>query len=191
MEEQVTTRPRGRPPKSNVQAPEFLGTFNIAEGLPEDAFDAVSHGIPNAMSEAPSHQRKTRLDMATPKPRPGYAQRWVRVFDVTANKPDVANKAEAMQMGWRPRRVESMADVDGTYPIYDAGDGRGGIYVFKEELVLFEIPIERLKYLEGVHNAEADLIGKAIAEKTRTSSGIPSKYGSVAFDGVGADALMD
>lgn len=185
----VSTTRRGRPPK--MATPEVLGTFDIGEGLPENALDVVATGIPSALNEVPSWQRMSKLDMATPKARLGYVQRWVRVKTLDG-KADVANKAEAIQDGWRPRRVESMADVDATYPIYDAGDGKGGIYVFKEELVLFERPIElekrandRLKAAEGETN-------RVIYSQTNNQNGLPSKYASLNFDeGRDAASLID
>jgi chemotaxis protein MotB len=114
---------------------EILGTIDIGFGLPENAWDQIPSAIPSAMAERPSWERRTALDQATPKARPGYVQRWVRIATADG-RPDVSNKAEALMTGWRPRRAQTLADSEVGMPVYDPGDGKGGVMIFKEQLLL-------------------------------------------------------
>jgi hypothetical protein len=160
---------------------EVLGSINILEGLPDNAFDALPSGIPNAMFEDPSHLRKTALDRATPKPRDGYVQRWVRIRTVDG-KPDVANKSEAIMNGWRPRRADTLLENERGLPIYDGGDGKGGVIVFKEELLLCEISAEFYEAMLRQMNAEQERINRVIYQETESGQGLPQKYARLGFD---------
>jgi len=169
---------------------EVLGTIDINAGLPPDAWDPVAGGIPNATEEAPSWERKTALDQATPKARAGYVQRWVRIKTADGH-PDGANKAEALMSGWRPRRAETLNDNDLGYPVYDPGDGKGGVLVFKDQLLLCEMPMEQYRVLERRLNAEQERINRAIYQQTKAGDGLPAKYASLDYDSRESADLID
>lgn len=160
---------------------EILGKVDIGFGLPDNAWDAVPSAIGNAMTDAPSWERKTALDKATPKARPGYVQRWVRIANADG-KPDVANKAEALMTGWRPRRAETLAENEVGMPVYDPGDGKGGVMIFKEQLLLCEMPVEMHRRLEAAMMADQDKINRTIYQEARRGNGMPEKYATLDYD---------
>lgn len=174
-------------PTTKPSAPkhEILGSIDIGAGLPNGAWDAVGSGIPNAMYETPGWERKTALDKATPKARPGYVQRWVRIAQADG-KPDVANKAEALMTGWRPRRAETLHPSEQGMPVYDAGDGKGGVIVFKEQLLLCEMPEAQYQAACKALEQQYTEINRVIYSQTQ-NNGLPSRYASMGFEGGGRD----
>ena len=166
---------------------DVIGEIDITAGLTGDVLNAVEGGVPNVNFEDDSWERKTDLDLATPKPRPGYVQRWVRIKDIEG-RPDNANKAQAFQEGWRPRLADTVPP-DEHVPVYD--DHRlGGIIVFADQLLL----CERKKELDDLVNqrirASQDEINRAIYEKTKQSVGMNPKYTTLQHD-AGSDSLVD
>jgi hypothetical protein len=178
------------PKAAPAVAHEILGVVDIGAGLIDGAWDAVGGGIPDAASEPPSWERKTPLDMATPKARPGYVQRWVRI-KTADGQPDGANKAEAQQLGWRPRRAETLAEHETGMPVYDPGDGKGGVLVFKDQLLLCEMPVERFEHIRRQIDAEQERINRAIYQQTRAGDGLPAKYASLDYDSRESAELID
>ena len=170
---------------------EILGTIDIGFGLPENAWDQIPSAIPSAMAERPSWERRTPLDQATPKARPGYVQRWVRIATADG-RPDVSNKAEALMTGWRPRRAQTLADSEVGMPVYDPGDGKGGVMIFKEQLLLCEMPVEMHRRLEAAMASERDAINRTIYQEARKANGMPEKYATLDYDtGRDSAALID
>ena len=170
---------------------EILGTIDIGFGLPENAWDQIPSAIPSAMAERPSWERRTALDQATPKARPGYVQRWVRIATADG-RPDVSNKAEALMTGWRPRRAQTLADSEVGMPVYDPGDGKGGVMIFKEQLLLCEMPVEMHRRLEAAMASERDAINRTIYQEARKANGMPEKYATLDYDtGRDSAALID
>ena len=194
MTAQSKATPRNTTRAEAQAAPEreVLGSMDIGVGLPADAWDSTPNGIPNAMDAvAPSWERKTALDKATPQARPGYRQRWVRIANAEG-KPDVANKAEALMAGWRPRREGSLSSSDIGMPIYDAGDGRGGVLIFKEQLLLCEIREETAQAMEAQLAAGQEQINKTIYQETKRGMNVPAKYGTLEHEsGRSSAGLID
>lgn len=168
-------------PATGQQTFELLGTVDLDEGLPP-GWDALGGGVPNAMTEAPRPLRMTALDRATPKARPGYVQRWVRIKTADGH-PDGANKAEAMQAGWRPRLAETLGDGDRGVPVYELAGGRGGVILFKDELVLYEMPIATYQAQQRALQAEQDEINRIIYQRTQKDVGVNPKYATMAYEG--------
>lgn len=180
-EQQQAVRPSIKP-RDAAPKHEVLGTIDIGAGLPNGAWDAVGSGVPNAMFEAPGWERKTALDKATPKARPGYVQRWVRIAQADG-KPDAANKSEALMTGWRPRRAETLAPEEHGMPVYDAGDGKGGVIVFKEQLLLCEMRTEQYQAACRALEMEHERINRVIYQQTMNNKDLPSRYASMGFEG--------
>jgi len=174
---------------SAKRSPEVIGSLDLGAGLPDGVWDQVANGIPDAQTEAPSWERKTALDPMTPKPRPGYVQRWVRIVDVEG-RPDVANKHEALAEGWRPRRADTLASDESHMPIYDAGDGQGGVLAFKGQLVLFEIPEHLYQQAMKRLRAEQEQINRVIHQQTRQGGGLPERYATLDHD-IGGRSAAD
>lgn len=172
--EQTAAKPRSGKAKNEV-----LGQIDLGVGLPDGAWDKVARaGIPSAHAETPSWQQQTALDRMTPKPRPGYVQRWVRIVDVEG-RPDVANKHEALAEGWRPRRAETLREDEAHMPVYDPGDGQGGVLAFKGQLVLFEIPEQLHQQAMRRLRAEQEQINRVIHQQTKQASGLPEQYATL------------
>jgi hypothetical protein len=184
--------PVGPASKTPAAAPkhEVLGAIDIGAGLIDGAWDAPQSGIPDANTEPVSWVRRTALDMATPKARPGYVQRWVRI-KTADGAPDTANKAEAVMNGWRPRRAESLAEFETGMPVYDPGDGKGGVLVFKDELLLCEMPLAQFDALRRQLDAEQDRINRAIYQQTRSGQDLPEKYATLDYDSRESSDLID
>lgn len=181
--------PAPEPVQESV-AREILGKIDIGFGLPENAWDAVPSAITSALADGPSWERRTALDRATPKARPGYVQRWVRIA-MADGRADVSNKAEALMTGWRPRRSQTLADNEIGMPVYDPGDGKGGVMIFKEQLLLCEMPVEMHQRLEAAMRSEQDIINKTIYQEARSGNGMPAKYATLDYDSRDSAALMD
>jgi hypothetical protein len=177
----AATKARGGPPPAQ-QAFDILGTIDLDAGLPP-GWDALGTGVPNAMTEpTPGRVRMTALDRATPQARPGYVQRWVRIRG-DDGRPDGANKAEAMQSGWRPRLAETLNDADRGVPVYELAGGRGGVIMFKDELVLYEMPIATYQAQVKALEAEQDAINRIIYQRAKTDVGVSERYATMAFEG--------
>lgn len=172
--EQAATKTRSSAKAKN----EVLGQIDLGVGLPDGVWDRVAQGIPSAQSEQPSWERTTALDRMTPKPRHGYVQRWVRIVDVEG-RPDVANKHEALTEGWRPRRAETLTEAEAHMPVYDAGDGQGGVLAFKGQLVLFEIPEALYQQSMKRLRAEQEQINRVIHQQTKKGGGLPERYATL------------
>lgn len=177
--------------KQETPEREVLGQIDIGLGMPDNAWSAVPSAITDASMDRPSWARQTALDAATPKARPGYVQRWVRIAQADG-RPDVANKSDALMTGWRPRRESTLEAADGMMPIYDPGDGRGGVIIFKEQLLLCEMPTEMHDRYTQKLKAEQDQINRAIYTDTKRANGMPEKYATLDYDtGRDSSGLID
>jgi hypothetical protein len=79
-------------------------------------------------------QWRRPMSLEAPPPRPGMAQRWVRVE--TRNEVDRMNLSGKMREGWRPR---SPATVPGCEQYYSVAEHAGQETIRVGGLVLFEI----------------------------------------------------
>ena len=174
-----------------------LGKIDIWSGLPESARNAVGNAVPNAMRDPSRRRRVTDIDRMTPKPRPGFVQRWVRIKDADG-RDDVGNKAEAFETGWAPRRSNTLKSDEFTIPCYDPGDGKGGVIVFRGELLLCEMPKEQADAIQADMDSQFDDINRVIYQGTQNGNGelgLPQnlrRFGSLNFeDGRDAAALIE
>lgn len=178
-------------PKSDPSINEAIGTIDLDAGLQSGAWDAVANGIPDANTEDFSWKFKVPIERMTPKARPGYVQQWIRV-QTADGRPDVANKAEALQIGWRPRRQSTLSENERSIPVYDPGDGKGGVIVFGGQLLLCEMPVELWTRRNKALFAEQARIKDAIYKQPQERSGMNPKYGRVSFENPrDSDALVD
>lgn len=176
---QAATKGRALPPPGQ-QAFDALGTVDLDAGLPP-GWDALGGGVPDANTEEPGWVRKTALDRATPQARPGFVQRWVRIL-TEDGRPDGANKAEALQQGWRPRQAATLTSADAGVPVYSLANGSGGVIMFKNELVLHEMPVARHRALVKALDNEAEEINRIIYNKASQGVGVSPRYASMGFE---------
>lgn len=88
-------------------------------------------------------------NLRAPKPRPGMVQRWVRT--AIRKDDDPGNVARAFQVGWKPRRADTVEDQT-TIPVIREGRYAGIIGL--HSTILCEMPRERAearrRYVEGL-----------------------------------------
>lgn len=168
---------------------DVLGDIDITAGLTGDVMrNVVDDGFTVADTPDESWHRKTNLDLATPKARDGYVQRWVRIKTVDGN-PDNSNKAKAFQSGWRPRLADTVPP-DEHVPVYN--DSRlGGIIVFADQLLLCERPKQLDDEMNRRMRLRQDEINKAIYNKTQQSTGMAAKYTTLRHEADTASLIDD
>lgn len=189
-------------PQKGVQIPQseandsrqVLGHMDIFAGMSQDARHALDNGPGDAMkSRGTRRQRRTNIDRMTPKARPGYVQRWVHIRHADGSD-NIEVKSEAFEQGWRPRRAQTLAADEAGIPVYDPGDGKGHVLVFRSQLLLCELPIERYRQIEAEQEAEFSEIQGVIYKGTQDGGGglgLPSelrKSASLHFEDGGRDS---
>lgn len=94
-------------------------------------------------------------NLAAPPARPGYAQRWIRVDGLQSREPDLRNFLAAQRAGWTPRRADSVPKSWGSASTTSKGELAG--YIISKDVVLCEIPVERLESRERYIRSRIDL----------------------------------
>lgn len=127
-------------PTRRVEIPEpgGMGDMDLMAGVAwGDGMDAVGSGIPPVGQDQPWREVGV-LEANTPEARPGYVQRWVRIWRHDGT-PDAMNVTRRMQQGWRPRSAETIPPGR----IYaTARDATHGTVIAVSGMVLMERSIE-------------------------------------------------
>lgn len=111
------------------------------------------HGVDYDKPWQPPH------NLTAPTPRPGMAQRWIRV--ALRGDDDSANMAKSMQEGWQPR---TMASVPGDFPVPTISNGKFAGCIGVQGLVLCEMPASRLKQRADYYAAQAEKQNEAVKQ---------------------------
>lgn len=94
--------------------------------------DAIGYGI-DLENEATEWRHFSNLQ--APDPRPGYAQRWIRVK--LAGRNDSTNVSKKFREGWRPRKISSIPEGH-TLPTVRLA--QFGLVIGVDDVVLCEMP---------------------------------------------------
>ena len=127
--------------ENNVPLPgvfdKSLASERVRETTHEtQAFDSYSLEDVHVVDDKP-WSRPTSLD--APAPRPGFAQRWIRV--AVGNEADPTNTSRKFREGWKPRPADTVGSAF-QMPTISHGKWAGAIGV--EGSILCEMP-KRLK----------------------------------------------
>ena len=112
------------------------------------------------------------------KPRTGYRQMWVRT--AIAGEADGANVARMMNKGWRPRKIETIEDVEmrGSCLV----DFEGGQVIGWRGTVLFEIDEERALKMIARRDLQSDIMMRGVEENLmRTHDRSQTGFGAPHF----------
>jgi hypothetical protein len=103
--------------------------------------DADARNIPRSATADLVYKAPMSLD--APAPRPGYAQRWIRL-GFRNGEHDAINVQAKDREGWRPRDPASVPKGDAYFSLSSSAHQSGGV-IRVGNLVLHEIPIEILR----------------------------------------------
>jgi hypothetical protein len=158
-----------------IPEPGGMGSIDIMTDVSLGAsLDAVAGAIPAAgIGMEEPWKKKGHLARNTPDPRPGFVQRWVRIYDVEG-RPDASNVGDALQEGWRPRAGDT---VPAGVHVATAQDQRYGTVIATKGMVLMERAVE-------LENAYAAQIKRETDRRTAivyqdAESAIPERYGAI------------
>jgi hypothetical protein len=169
--------PGSQPPPAAVDiqgSGSGMGQINILQDVAlNGSLDAVAGGVPKAGTDQP-WRKQGLLERNTPPARPGYVQKWMRLYDVEG-KPDARNVNDTWDQGWRPRRAETIPADGRAYAT--ATDATFGTVVALRGMVLMERTKELDDYYAGQMRAETDRLTSMIYQDA--SGDIPSRYGRV------------
>lgn len=100
------------------------------------------------------------------QPRPGMAQKWVRVL--LSGQDDVRNISKQMQLGWKPRALDTI--VGGYSPPTIRHASLGNV-IGVGDLVLFEMPQERADKINAVYERRHAEQLRAVNAQMRDETG--------------------
>lgn len=103
--------------------------------------------------------------LEAPAPRPGFAQRWIRV--ATMGKDDPTNTSRKFREGWRPRPSST---VPATYHAPTISQGKWAGCIGVEGSVLCEMPLKIRDKRNAHYAAKTQLVTNAIAEELQKQS---------------------
>lgn len=103
--------------------------------------------------------------LEAPDPRPGFAQRWIRVGSM--GKDDPTNTARKFREGWRPRPASSLP-VNYHAPTISSGKWAGTIGV--EGMILCEMPTKMRDKRNAHYAAKTNQVTNAIATELQNQS---------------------
>jgi len=107
--------------------------------------------------------RPTSLE--APPPRPGFAQRWIRVAVMGTEDP--TNASRKFREGWKPRRAET---VPPSYAVPTISHGKWAGAVGVEGSVLCEMPKKLKAKRDAVYRKKTDDVTDAIEGELQAQS---------------------
>lgn len=121
---------------------------------PTRAFETWTDDALHNMEDRPWEHAAS---LAAPEPRPGFAQRWIRV--ASRGVDDATNTARKFREGWRPRLAET---VPGGFQLPTISHGHWAGCIGVEGMILCEMPLKLSRTKAEAIKARNDLINKTL-----------------------------
>lgn len=128
--------------------------------------NVVKEGIPRAGFDQPWNKLGI-LQRNTPPARPGFVQRWIRLYDVDG-RPDASNVTRSFDNDWTPR-LASTIDDGRSYPT--AVDSTHGTVIAVRGMVLMERPADVDAGYNRRLRAEIDRLTDSVYQGANTREG--------------------
>lgn len=101
-------------------------------------------------------------NLAAPEPRPGMAQRWIRVG--VHGKDDPTNIAKSFREGWKPRRADTVPEG---FEVPTIAEGKYAGVIGVHGMILCEMPktrvAKRREYFENKTKAQTQAVARDLA----------------------------
>lgn len=165
----------------------------------EPDLDTADRGMRDRVMRGPMHEtsdteqdarntpRMSHADVAwrqpmsldAPHPRLGYAQRWIRV-SLRGGENDILNVQSKGRVGWTPRRPDTVPEGE-LFSSLSTNSNAHGDVIRVGNLVLHEIPIEKLKSQRAYNRSVAKRQEESVAMETDKASreGVRAGYSPI------------